>query len=491
MTAKTMESELTPTAPTDDTPQEPWLDELTPRQIVAELDKYIVGQDEAKKAVAIVLRNRWRRQRVNEEMREEILPNNLILIGPTGVGKTEIARRLARLAGAPFLKVEASKFTEVGYVGRDVESIIRDLVDISVNLVRAEREDEVQDLADERAEDRLLDLLLPPVKDEEAEAAEEERAQVFIAGPEGVEPSGAEAAPLTRRRRTREKLRQLLRDGKLEDREVEVEVKQAPPLEGMMVPMGGGEGMDYNFVEMLQDMLPKRTKRRRVSVAEARRILVQDELEKLVDMDEVVNEALFRAEEMGIVFLDEIDKIAGERGGVGPDVSREGVQRDLLPVVEGSTVATKYGLVRTDHVLFIAAGAFHVSKPSDLIPELQGRFPIRVELKSLGEREFVRILKEPKNALLVQYRALMETEGATVEFTDDGVAEIARIAAELNERMENIGARRLQTVMTTLLEDTLFGLPESGTGPLLVDGAYVRDRLKKVAEDEDLRRYIL
>ena len=491
MTARTMESELTPTARTDDAPQEPWLDELTPRQIVAELDKYIVGQDEAKKAVAIVLRNRWRRQRVNEEMREEILPNNLILIGPTGVGKTEIARRLARLAGAPFLKVEASKFTEVGYVGRDVESIIRDLVDISVNLVRAEREDEVQDLADERAEDRLLDLLLPPVKDEEAEAAEEERAHVFIAGPEGVEPSGAEATPLTRRQRTREKLRQLLRDGKLEDREVEVEVKQAPPLEGMMVPMGGGEGMDYNFVEMLQDMLPKRTKRRRVSVAEARRILVQDELEKLVDMDEVVNEALFRAEEMGIVFLDEIDKIAGERGGVGPDVSREGVQRDLLPVVEGSTVATKYGLVRTDHVLFIAAGAFHVSKPSDLIPELQGRFPIRVELKSLGEREFVRILKEPKNALLVQYRALMETEGATVEFTDDGVAEIARIAAELNERMENIGARRLQTVMTTLLEDTLFGLPESGTGPLLVDGAYVRDRLKKVAEDEDLRRYIL
>jgi len=491
MTTKVTEPEQAPAAPAEEAPPEPWLDELTPRQIVAELDKYIIGQDEAKKAVAIVLRNRWRRQRVNEEMREEILPNNLILIGPTGVGKTEIARRLARLAGAPFLKVEASKFTEVGYVGRDVESIVRDLVDISVNLVRAEREDEVQELADERAEDRLLDLLLPPVKDEEAEAAEEERAHVFIAGPEGVGPSGADVTPLTRRQRTREKLRQLLRDGKLEDREVEVEVKQSPPLEGMMVPMGGGEGMDYNFVEMLQDMLPKRTKRRRVSVAEARRILVQDELDKLVDMDEVVNEALFRAEEMGIVFLDEIDKITGERGGVGPDVSREGVQRDLLPVVEGSTVATKYGLVRTDHVLFIAAGAFHVSKPSDLIPELQGRFPIRVELKSLGEREFVRILKEPKNALLAQYRALVETEGASVEFSDDGVAEIARIAAELNERMENIGARRLQTVMTTLLEDTLFDLPESGTGALLVDGAYVRSRLKKVAEDEDLRRYIL
>jgi len=472
-------------------PQEiPWLDELTPRQIVGELDKYIVGQDEAKKAVAIVLRNRWRRQRVNEEMREEILPNNLILIGPTGVGKTEIARRLARLAGAPFLKVEASKFTEVGYVGRDVESIIRDLVDISVNLVRAEREDEMQPQAEERVEERLLDLLIPPVKDEEPEPPGGDKGQVFIAGPSGVEPSDGE--PLTtRRQRTREKLRQLLKDGKLEEREVEVEVQQAPSLDGMMVPMGGQEGMDPNFVEMLQDMLPKRTKRRRVSVSEARRILLQDELDKLVDMDEAVNEALFRAEEMGIVFLDEIDKIAGERGGFGPDVSREGVQRDLLPVVEGSTVATKYGLVRTDHVLFIAAGAFHVAKPSDLIPELQGRFPIRVELKSLGEKDFVRILKEPKNALLVQYRALVETEGAAVDFTDDGVAEIARIAAELNERMENIGARRLQTVMTTLLEDMLFDLPECGTQAVVVDRAFVRDRLKKVAEDEDLRRYIL
>ncbi len=475
-----------------DAPQElPWLDELTPRQIVAELDKYIVGQDEAKKAVAIVLRNRWRRQRVNEEMRDEILPNNLILIGPTGVGKTEIARRLARLAGAPFLKVEASKFTEVGYVGRDVESIIRDLVDISVNLVRAEREDEMQPQAEERVEERLLDLLLPPVEEEEPEPAGGDKGQVFIAGPSGVETSDVE--PLTtRRKRTREKLRQLLKDGKLEEREVEVEVQQAPSLDGMMVPMGGGqEGMDPNFIEMLQDMLPKRTKRRRVSVSEARRILLQDELDKLVDMDEAVNEALFRAEEMGIVFLDEIDKIAGERGGFGPDVSREGVQRDLLPVVEGSTVATKYGLVRTDHILFIAAGAFHVAKPSDLIPELQGRFPIRVELKSLGEEEFVRILKEPKNALLAQYRALIETEGSAVDFTDDGVAEIARIAAELNERMENIGARRLQTVMTTLLEDMLFDLPESGTQAVVVDSAFVRDRLKKVAEDEDLRRYIL
>jgi ATP-dependent HslUV protease ATP-binding subunit HslU len=387
--------------------------------------------------------------------------------------------------------VEASKFTEVGYVGRDVESIIRDLVDISVNLVRAEREDEMQPSADERVEERLLDLLLPPVKDEQPEPPDTSQTQIFIAGPSGVETSDDEATPVTRRQRTREKLRQLLKDGKLEDREVEVEVQQAPSLDGMMVPMGGGEGMDPNFVEMLQDMLPKRTKRRRVSVSEARRILLQDELDKLVDMDEVVNEALFRAEEMGIVFLDEIDKIAGERGGFGPDVSREGVQRDLLPVVEGSTVATKYGLVRTDHILFIAAGAFHVAKPSDLIPELQGRFPIRVELKSLGEKEFVRILTEPKNALLGQYRALIETEGSAVDFTDEGVAEIARIAAELNERMENIGARRLQTVMTTLLEDMLFDLPESGTQPVVVDGAFVRDRLKKVAEDEDLRRYIL
>jgi ATP-dependent HslUV protease ATP-binding subunit HslU len=470
---------------------EPWIDELTPRQIVAELDKYIVGQDEAKKAVAIVLRNRWRRQRVEEEMRQEIVPNNLILIGPTGVGKTEIARRLARLAGAPFLKVEASKFTEVGYVGRDVESMIRDLIDISVNLVRAEREDEVQDLAEQRVEERLLDLLFPPVAPATGEDVGEEGEHVFIAGPGGVAPADEELDLQSRRQRTREKLRQLLRDGKLEEREVEVEVQQSPSIEGMMVPMGGMEGMDHNFTEMLQDMLPKRTKRRTVTVSEARRILLQDELERLVDMDEVINDALYRAEETGIVFLDEIDKIAGDRGGAGPDVSREGVQRDMLPIVEGSTVATKYGLVRTDHVLFIAAGAFHVAKPSDLIPELQGRFPIRVELHNLGEADFVRILEEPKNALVHQYAALVETEGARVDFTADGIGEIARIAAELNERMENIGARRLQTVMTTLLEDVLFGLPESGKEPLTVDRTFVRDRLEKVAGDEDLRRYVL
>jgi ATP-dependent HslUV protease ATP-binding subunit HslU len=472
-----------------------WLDELTPRQIVQELDKYIVGQEEAKKSVAIALRNRWRRQKVSEELRDEILPGNLILIGPTGVGKTEIARRLARLAGAPFVKVEASKFTEVGYVGRDVESMIRDLVDIAVNMVRAEREEDVADEADRRVEERLLDLLLPPGDDSEDDEAEGEKSpQIFVAGPQGVECSRSleEGDGLAgRRRRTREKLRKLLQEGTLEDREVEVEIAQQTSLEGMMVPMGGMETMDHNFMEMLQDMLPKKTKRRQVSVTEARRILFQDELDRLVDMDEVINEALERTEDMGIVFLDEIDKIAGERGGVGPDVSREGVQRDLLPIVEGSTVQTKYGLVRTDHILFVAAGAFHVSKPSDLIPELQGRFPIRVELTSLGEDDFVRILQEPKNALLNQYRALVETEGASISFSDDGVKEIARIAAELNNRMENIGARRLQTVMTTLLEEVLYRLPEESPGQVLVDKDFVRQNLDAIVQDEDLRRYIL
>jgi ATP-dependent HslUV protease ATP-binding subunit HslU len=475
---------------------------LTPRQIVAELDSYIVGQKDAKKAVAIALRNRWRRQRVDEDLRDEIVPSNLILIGPTGVGKTEISRRLARLAGAPFVKVEASKFTEVGYVGRDVESMIRDLVDMAINMVRAEREDEVAEIADSRVEERLLDLLFPASgPDESAPAPEtgtdEPLRPLFVAGPGGVEAQlrgeggGAGGDEVeSRRARTREKLRALLRDGKLEDREVEVEVSQSPNLDGMMVPMGG-EGMDYNFTEMLQDMLPKKTKRRQMTVAEARRILFQDELDRLVDMDEVVNEALNRTEDMGMVFLDEIDKIAGERGGAGPDVSREGVQRDLLPIVEGSTVTTKYGIVRTDHILFIAAGAFHVSKPSDLIPELQGRFPIRVELTSLDEADFVRILKEPRNALLNQYRALVETEGGTLEFTDEGVLEIARIAAELNTRMENIGARRLQTVMTTLLEEVLFDLPDGETRAVLVDPAFVNRHLDAIVDDEDLRSYIL
>ena len=487
---------------TPDASDKDWLDQLTPRQIVAELDKYIVGQDEAKKAVAIALRNRWRRQRVEEELRDEILPNNLILIGPTGVGKTEIARRLARLAGAPFVKVEASKYTEVGYVGRDVESMIRDLVDVAVNMVRAEREDDVEELADARTEERLLDLLLPtpasspsvarPVPQEGGEG----RPHVFVVGREGAEAKdvGGEAdeAIEARRMRTREKLCTLLQDGRLEEREVEIEVSQTASIEGMVLPMGGGiEGMDHNFTEMLQEILPKRKKRRTVSISEARRILVQDEMDRLIDMDEVVNEALIRAEDMGIVFLDEIDKIAGERSGTGPDVSREGVQRDILPIVEGSTVQTKYGLVRTDHILFVAAGAFHVAKPSDLIPELQGRFPIRVELKSLGEEEFVRILQEPKNALVHQYRALVETEGATLDFTKEGIEEVARLAAVLNDQMENIGARRLHTVLTTLLESVLYGLPEDGLREIVVDRDFVRDNLSAIVEDADLRRYIL
>jgi ATP-dependent HslUV protease ATP-binding subunit HslU len=476
---------------------EPWLDELTPRGIVAELDKYIVGQKDAKKAVAIALRNRWRRQRVEEELRDEIVPNNIIMIGPTGVGKTEIARRLARLAGAPFVKVEASKFTEVGYVGRDVESMVRDLVDAAVNMVRTDREDEVQEVAEQRVEERLLDLLIPPVDGDkpaaQADAASgEPRARVFVAAPGGQVERKEDAEGRERRERTRAKFRQLLQDGKLEDREVEVEVTQSMPIENMMIPMGGMDGgMDNNLMDMLQDVLPKRTKRRTVTVSEARRILLQDELDKLVNMDEVVNEALDRVEEMGIIFLDEIDKIAGEHAGMGPDVSREGVQRDLLPVVEGSTVQTKYGIVRTDHILFIAAGAFHVSKPSDLIPELQGRFPIRVELKSLTEADFVRILTEPKNALITQYRALVAAEGAKLEFTPDGVDEIARIAAHVNERMENIGARRLHTVLTTLLEDILFDLPEMEQKEININAETVRNRLKQIVEDEDLRKYIL
>jgi ATP-dependent HslUV protease ATP-binding subunit HslU len=479
------------------TPEEPlWLDEMTPRQIVAELDKYIVGQNAAKKSVAIALRNRWRRQRVAEELREEIVPNNIIMIGPTGVGKTEIARRLARLAGAPFVKVEASKFTEVGYVGRDVESMIRDLVDVAVNMVRTEREDDVQEQAEQRAQERLLDLLIPPSDPAQPPAAGDRAAgRVWVAPASGSPQSvGEDEQTRERRERTREKFRKLLEDGKLEDREVEVEVSQSLPIENMMVPMGAGVegGMDGNLMDMLQDWLPKKTRRRRVKVGEARRILVQDELDKLVNMDEVVNEALDRVEEMGIIFLDEIDKIAGERSSLGgPDVSREGVQRDLLPVVEGSTVQTKYGMVRTDHMLFIAAGAFHVSKPSDLIPELQGRFPIRVELTSLTEDDFVRILQEPKNALVTQYRALAEADGADLEFTDEGVREIARTAARLNDRMENIGARRLHTVLTTLLEDVMFELPDLPEKRIVVDPDRVRDRLKAIVEDEDLRRFIL
>ncbi len=485
--------------------EQQWLDEMTPRQIVTELDRYIVGQDAAKRAVAIALRNRWRRQRVDEDLRDEIMPNNIIMIGPTGVGKTEIARRLARLAGAPFVKVEASKFTEVGYVGRDVESVVRDLVDVGINMVRTEREDEVQETSEQRAQERLLDLLIPPLDGEkQAPGAGPKRAFVVGAAGDVQDLRAADAPPKAapgesesdevrqRRERTREKFRKLLEDGKLEEREVEIEVQQQSlSMENMMIPMGGMEGMDLNMSEMLQDLIPKRTKRRQVTIAEARRILVQDELDKLVNMDDVISEALDRVEEMGIVFIDEIDKIAGERGGSGPDVSREGVQRDLLPIVEGSTVQTKYGMVRTDHVLFVAAGAFTVAKPSDLIPELQGRFPIRVELNNLTEDDFVRILQEPKNALVTQYQALMATEGASLEFSEEGIRAIARTAATVNERMENIGARRLHTVLTTLLEQYLFDLPDLGDKAIRIDADGVEKRLKEIVEDEDLRRYIL
>ena len=464
-----------------------------PRCIVAELDRYIVGQADAKKLVAIALRNRWRRQRTPESIREEISPNNIILVGPTGVGKTEIARRLAKLAGAPFIKVEASKFTEVGYVGRDVESMVRDLVESAINMVRTERESEVEDLAHDRVDDRLLDLLLPVPTDKKPQSADPSsggEAPIFL-----VSSSGNVSAELDveqeRYKRTRDKLKQLLIDGQLEQREVEIEVAHASPMMfDMMVPQGAPEGMG-NFSDMLQEMLPKRTKKRTVKVSEARRILLEQELDKLVDDEDVTADALERVETMGIIFLDEIDKIAGERHGGGPDVSREGVQRDLLPIVEGSNVQTKYGMVKTDHVLFVAAGAFHVSKPSDLIPELQGRFPIRVELKPLTEADFVRIMTEPENALTKQYGALVEAEGAKLIFTDDGIAEIARIAAHVNDRMENIGARRLHTVMTTLLEEVLYDLPDKGVGEITVDSALVTERLKAIVEDEDLRRYIL
>ena len=481
------------------------LDEMTPREIVAELDKYVVGQQAAKRAVAIALRNRMRRQKLSPELAEEIMPKNIIMIGPTGVGKTEIARRLAKLTNSPFLKVEASKFTEVGYVGRDVESIVRDLVEIAIDMVREEKMEEVEDKAELAAEDRLIDLLLPPTapsplptpapRPGDGSRETGDPRPLFVVSSKGdvtSKPVEADTEAQERRRRTREKLRQQLKEGKLEERDVEIEVQQQGfPMLEMMQPPQGMEGPDVNFTEWLQEMLPKKKKRRTVHLHEARRILVDEELKKLVDMDDVVNEALDRVENHGVIFIDELDKIAGERGTVGPDVSREGVQRDLLPIVEGSTVQTRYGYVRTDHILFIAAGAFHVSKPSDLIPELQGRFPIRVELQPLTEEDFVRIMTEPENALTKQYAALCAAEGARLEFTHDGIKEVARIAAKANERMENIGARRLHTVMTNLLEDVLFDLPELAEKHVVFDAAKVRDRLAKVVDDEDLRRYIL
>ncbi|SFN08757.1 ATP-dependent protease ATPase subunit HslU [Thermodesulforhabdus norvegica] len=450
---------------------------LTPAEIVRELDKYIIGQQEAKRMVAIALRNRWRRQQVPEHLRDEIAPKNIIMIGPTGVGKTEIARRLAKLAQSPFLKVEATKFTEVGYVGRDVESMIRDLTDIAVNMVRAEEMERVRARAEELAEEKLLDILLPQSRRKNRAAP--------AAG------DSAEVSEVQQVDSTREKLRKLLRDGALDERYVEIDVpdRSMPMIE---VFAGAGlEDLDYNLREMLSSMMPRRTRRRKVKIPEAKEILIEEESQRLIDMDKVIRTAIERVEHSGIIFIDEIDKIAGREATGGPDVSREGVQRDLLPIVEGSTVMTKYGMVRTDHILFIASGAFHMSKPSDLIPELQGRFPIRVELKPLTKEDFVRILTEPENALITQYRALLATEGVELVFEDDAIEEIAEIAYEVNTRTENIGARRLHTIMEKLLSDISFNAPDLQGQTIRITRQYVRETLRDIVEDQDLSRYIL
>ncbi len=446
------------------------MDDLTPRKIVEELDNYIIGQNKAKKAVAIAMRNRWRRQRLSPELKDEVLPKNIIMIGPTGVGKTEIARRLSRLANAPFVKVEASKFTEVGYVGRDVESMVRDLTEISISMVKAEHIGKVREKAITLAEERLIDLLLPP--------------------PRTTKGAGLEEEEREKHKDTRERLRAQLRAGKLDNRYVDIEVKEK------VVPFGvvsnvGLEELEINLKEMLGSFMPEKSKRRKVKVPEALNIIMQEEANKLIDMEKVTKEAIERAEQSGIVFVDEIDKIASRGHAHGPDVSREGVQRDLLPIVEGTTVSTKHGQVKTEHILFIAAGAFHMSKPSDLIPELQGRFPIRVELDHLGKAEFIRILTEPYNALIKQYTALLATEEVALDFTADSIEEIADIAAYVNEKTENIGARRLHTVLEKLLEDISFEAPEKKNGKLVIDEKYVKDKLSEIVKDEDLSRYIL
>ncbi len=457
------------------------MSDLKPSEIVKELDKYIIGQRNAKRSVAVALRNRWRRQQVPEDLRDEIAPKNIILIGPTGVGKTEIARRLSRLTDSPFSKVEASKFTEVGYVGRDVESMVRDLVELTVSTFKIRAQEEVQDKAQQIAEERMLDLLLPKSGNPPAPRPEDGKEPHFELVPAGGDESSS----------TREKLRSMLRKGKLDNRFIDLDVadRSMPMVE--IFSNVGMEEMGINFKDMLGGLLPKGTKRRRMKVAEALKILAQEEAQDLVDMDQVIKDAITRVEQSGIIFLDEIDKIAGKDASHGPDVSREGVQRDLLPIVEGSTVTTKYGPVKTDHILFIGSGAFHMVKPSDLIPELQGRFPIRVELDSLGQAEFVRILTEPRNALLLQYIALLRTENVDVVFEDDAVSEIARMAQEVNDRTENIGARRLHTLMERLLEDILFDAPDMKACRVVIDKAYVEDKLKEIKNDEDLSRYIL
>jgi ATP-dependent HslUV protease ATP-binding subunit HslU len=479
MPSKTDKEIIFPGGPNGSTPAEeqdllPALDDMTPREIVVELDKYIVGQNAAKRAVAVALRNRVRRQKLPPEIAEDILPKNILMIGPTGVGKTEIARRLARLAGCPFVKVEASKYTEVGYVGRDVESMVRDLVETAIDMIREEKLDEVADRAEQAAEERVLDLLLPPSPAPVPGASE-----------------GDAASLREQSERTREKLRIQLREGKLDQRMVDIEVRERSMPSFEIISNQGVEEMDVNIKDVLSGMFGQQKKKRKMTVADAFEYLIQEEENKLLDMDQVTRTAVERAEQMGIIFIDEIDKVAGRESGHGPDVSREGVQRDILPIIEGTTVNTRYGMIRTDHILFIAAGAFHVSKPADLIPELQGRLPIRVELQSLKEEDFIRILTEPKNALLKQAVSLLETEGLKLSFTDDAVAAIARFATNVNEQTENIGARRLHTILEKVLDELSFEAPDLKKKTVKIDAAYVSKQLAEIVKNQDLSRYIL